>query len=405
MFLPHALRPRANFFIIYAVPLLYYVICGLYKVRRDKINIMNKKIFVRVFVIFFLPIIFSCAKNQESFSVSFEAMNTVMSVKIYGKSEKDAKRILDDVKENVLRLENLFSVTETSSQVYKINHENYDEEKMFRISGETYELLTESIKMSKMSDGAFNFCLYPLSLLWGFTKNDFSKSDFIPPSDAQIKKILKNCDWQKVSIQKIPSSDFSKNKNSAAENFFITMQNGMMIDFGGIAKGYAGDTIISILKENDVQSALLDLGGNVQVLGKKPDGKNWKIGIKNPFETEKVAGILEVSDMAVITSAAYERFFTDNDGKIYHHILDGKTGYPAESGVISATAVTAFGTYGDSLSTALFVLGLEKSVEMWQKNKDFDFVIITDDGKIHVTPGALKVFSAAEGFEVSIISS
>ena len=158
------------------------------------------------------------------------------------------------------------------------------------------------------------------------------------------------------------------------------------MDLGGIAKGYTSDTVIKLLKDEGVTSAIISLGGNVQTLGTKPDGNLWKVAIQDPFDQNKYVGGVKVSDKAVITSGGYQRYFV-KDGVTYEHIVDPKTGKPATSGLSSVTIVTDKGIEGDGLSTALFVMGLDKATEYWRENQDFQAVFITTDGKIYVTEG------------------
>ena len=154
----------------------------------------------------------------------------------------------------------------------------------------------------------------------------------------------------------------------------------MKIDLGGIAKGYTSSRIMDIFKENGITSGLVNLGGNVQALGTKTDGSNWRVAVQSP-------------DEAVITSGGYERYF-EQDGVTYHHIIDPKTGYPAENGLVSVTIVSSDGTLADGLSTSLFIMGEEKAAEFWKAHSDeFEAILETDDGTIYVTEGLKDSFT------------
>ena len=166
----------------------------------------------------------------------------------------------------------------------------------------------------------------------------------------------------------------------------------MQIDLGAVGKGYTGDLITEVLKENGIESALLDLGGNIQTIGTKPDGTEWKLGLRSPFDEGSFA-TLEVSDCAVITSGGYERYFVGDDGETYWHILDSETGKPAHSGLVSVTIVGKDGRLCDALSTSLFVVGLDDATEHWKQRDDFEMVLVTDDGKIYLTEGLEESFS------------
>ncbi|MCM1330218.1 MAG: FAD:protein FMN transferase, partial [Ruminococcus sp.] len=186
----------------------------------------------------------------------------------------------------------------------------------------------------------------------------------------------------------------------------LTLPEGVQIDLGSVGKGFAGELLADIMRENGVTSALMDLGGNIQTVGNKPDGTPWKIGLRNPFG-EGLFAVLEISDKAAVTSGGYERYFVGEDGETYCHILDPKTGKPAKSGISSATAIGESGGVCDALSTALFVMGTDKAAEFWRTSGiDFETVIVTDEGKIFITEGLEENFSLTGEFaaaEVTVI--
>ena len=193
----------------------------------------------------------------------------------------------------------------------------------------------------------------------------------------EAQALLAHVDYTKI--------DFDR-KQSA-----VTLPPDMEIDLGSVAKGYTGDQILSLLREADVTSALLNLGGNVQALGSKPDGSPWRIGVQNPLGDGYI-GVLEVTDQAVITSGGYERYFVE-DGKTYWHIIDPATGAPAHSGLISVTIIGGSGLMCDGLSTALFVMGLEDAAQFWRETGNFEAVFVTEDGQITITEGLTDRFS------------
>ena len=168
----------------------------------------------------------------------------------------------------------------------------------------------------------------------------------------------------------------------------------MKIDFGGIAKGYTSSRIMQIYKKCGVTSGLVSLGGNVQLLGAKPDGSAWKVAVESPDEDGNYLGILQAKDKAVITSGGYERYFEKN-GKKYHHIIDPSTGYPAENGLTSVTIISDDGTLADGLSTSLFIMGKEKAEKFWKKYNDkFDVILLTDDEQLYVSEGIADDFQS-----------
>ncbi|WP_368241678.1 FAD:protein FMN transferase, partial [Intestinimonas butyriciproducens] len=165
---------------------------------------------------------------------------------------------------------------------------------------------------------------------------------------------------------------------------------GMAVDLGAVAKGRAADLLVPLLTDSGVTSAILDLGGNLTALGTRPDGTPWRIGVKDPRNTETYFCILSLSDKTCSTSGSYERKF-EVDGTTYHHILDPATGYPAESGLLSVTAVSSDGMLADGLSTACYVMGAEQSVRLWRahglEGAGFDLVLVREDGSVWITEG------------------
>lgn len=313
---------------------------------------------------------------------TFQAMNTFMKVSAYGKASEKATFM---VEKNIQELEKLISTTDPESEVYRLN--NSDGEKT-KISEALSNLIEYSLKGIELTDGSFTPLLYPVTKTWGFTTEKYRV-----PSDEEISEKLSLCDASKIKLWKENGTE-------------IQLEQGMAFDFGAVGKGLAGDRSIEILKANGIQSALLDLGGNIQLLGKKPDGSNWKVALKNPLGGQ-VPLFLEVYDCAVITSGGYERYFTADDGNKYIHIFDGKTGRPVENNLVSSTIVTKNGIDGDFLSTITFILGKEKSIELWRTYKecDFDFIMFFEDNSICYTKGLkdkitlLQDFTAVEVIE------
>ncbi len=172
----------------------------------------------------------------------------------------------------------------------------------------------------------------------------------------------------------------------------IQMEPGGMIDLGAVGKGYAGDEAAQILRERGITAALLDIGGNIQAIGTKPDGSDWRVGLKDPF-SGGVLGIIQVSDVAVVTSGNYERFFTGEDGKVYGHIIDPATGHPVENGIASVSVIASEGKLCDALSTALFVMGLENAQDYWRQHRNYEMILIMEDGDIYLTEGIRDSFS------------
>ena len=180
------------------------------------------------------------------------------------------------------------------------------------------------------------------------------------------------------------------------ENDTLTLGNGQGIDLGGIAKGYTSDRLMQLFSEYGLDSGMVSLGGNVQLYKSKPDGSLWKCGIQDPHQGEdgsSLLGVLQAENCAIITSGAYERNFTDEEGNFYHHIIDPATGYPAERGLISVSIISEQGILADGLSTACYVMGLDKSIEYWKSSEQpFDMILMTDEDEVYVTEGIAERF-------------
>lgn len=331
----------------------------------------------RVFLyglIFHVILLTACGNRtiqDEAKSKSFFAMDTYMTMTAYGENAEEA---LDQSEKRIKELENLWSVTNENSEIYQINHGNGEP---VSVHPETAELLDFSLQISDSTDGALNCTMYPILKAWGFTTGEYQI-----PKEETIAKLRKNTGYENVQL----------------DGLQVTIPKTMQIDFGAVGKGYTGDLIAELLRENGIQSALLDLGGNIQTIGTKPDGTDWKLGLRSPFD-EGNFGVLTVSDCAVITSGGYERYFIGDDGETYWHILDPATGKPAQSGLISVTVVGKEGRLCDALSTSLFVMGLEKAETFWRSRDDFEMILVTDTGEIVITEGIENQFSLNEMYQ------
>lgn len=309
---------------------------------------------------------------------SFEAMNTFMTVRSFGKNSVAANSLIQNRMESY---ERMLSVTNDGSLLFRLNE---NPEEGIVVDGEIFKLVDFALCMAEKTSGALNPVLYPVTKAWGFTSEKYRV-----PEEKEISALLEMVDYRKVNVSVTSDSEIN-------DGFRIRMDKGMMMDLGAVAKGFAGDRAVEILSENGITSALLDLGGNIQALGGKPDGTPWSVGIKNPWGGEPVCGI-RIKDCAVVTSGGYERFFTDEKGKRYIHIFDSRTGYPVENDIASVSVISSSGLYADSLSTSLFVMGFEKAVSFWKSSGDFDFVIIKNSKEIFYTEGLKdKIFLMTE---------
>lgn len=293
------------------------------------------------------------------------AMDTYMNLRAYG---DNAEQALDLAEARILELENALSVTNEDSDVSRIN---ISDGAAVEVSEDTAELVAAGVDFGALTDGALDMTLYPVLKEWGFTTGEYR----IPDSDT-LNRLLENVDYSAVTV--------SGNT--------VQIPNNYQLDLGSLAKGYTGDEIMEIFRENGVTSAIISLGGNVQTLGKKPDDSDWRVGIKDPFEPENNMCVVEIADKAVITSGNYERFFVGEDGKSYWHIIDPSDGYPADNGLVSVTIIGDNGLMCDALSTALFVAGTEKAQSYWREHSGFDMILVTDDRRILYTEGISESF-------------
>ncbi len=310
-----------------------------------------------------LCILCACDSTNSSESVTTAisrdifAMDTYMTLKVYSTDEN----ILDVSQDRITQLEDLFSVTSEGSDIWNINHSNGES---VSVSDDTANTLQTALEVCNSTSGALDISIYPVLKEWGFTTGDYK----VPTQDT-LNTLLQNVDYTKISLD----------GNS------VTIPQDFEIDLGSVAKGYTSDSLMQIFKDNGVTSAIVSLGGNVQACGTKPDGSLWNVAIENPFSPNEEMCIVSIDNKAVITSGNYERYFTDDDGNVYWHILDTADGYPADNGLVSVTIIGDSGTMCDALSTALFVMGTDKAIEYWQSNPTFDMVLVTDDKKIYIT--------------------
>ena len=315
----------------------------------------------------------SGAPAQEPESATFFAMDTAMDFTVYG----DAA-LLDEAETLIGSLEEQVSVTDEHSDIYAIDHTGSGS-----LSGNAAELMEQALELCRRTGGALDISVYPIVRAWGFTTGSYQI-----PDEETIQSLL-------------PLVDYTQIQYDAATGV-VTLPEGMEIDLGSVAKGYAGQLAAQMLRNSGVESALLNLGGNVQTVGAKPDGSPWQIGIKDP-QGEDAMMALSVEDQAVVTSGGYERYF-EQDGQTYWHIMDPSTGHPADSGLISLTIVGDEGVVCDGLSTALFVMGLEKAADLWAQSGDFEAVFVTASGEVYITEGLRDRFALTEQYADTPVS-
>ena len=345
----------------------------MFDIRKMEIK---RKISVYI-ALFFIVTLVGCKKEadvKKEYSQGVFAMDTYMTLTAYGEKGEEG---VNEAIEEIQRLEQLWAVTSTTGEVSQINKNGSGE-----ISQDTIEIVEKAQEIMEDTQGAFDITIYPLMELWGFTTGNYQ----VPKEEERNERLALVC-GENIVLNK--------------EDKTLTLEMGQKIDFGGIAKGYTSGKIMDMWRQKGITSGIVSLGGNVQVLGTKPDGTLWKIGVKKPGDTEgNLLGILSVSDCAVITSGGYERYF-EEDGVSYHHILDTDTGAPADSGLISVTIVSRDGALADGLSTALFTMGKEDAITYWKEHKqEFEAVLVEESGEIWITEGLEDKFSTEESYQI-----
>ena len=322
------------------------------------------------------------AAGKEPISISSIKLNTAVQITIYDSQDKS---LLDDCLALCDKYELIFSRTDEESELYKLNHRISDsavsnqttetQPTPYQINGTTNTwhisedlaaLFSEGLSITKESDGAFDIAIAPLTSLWDFTAEDPKV-----PDDADIQNALPLCSSDGVTINGqdiiLPSDD-------------------IQFDVGAIAKGYIADRLKDFLVKKGVNSAIINLGGNVLCIGSKPDGTPFKVGIQKPFaDRNETEAVMDITGKSVVSSGIYERCFKQN-GKLYHHILNPKTGYPYDNGLISVTIISDQSVDGDALSTTCFALGLDEGLKFAEK-KGVQAVFITEDYELHYTDG------------------
>ncbi len=307
-----------------------------------------------------------CSGESGSYEHSIFAMDTYMTFRVYGRG---AQAQTQELVRHIQALDAELSATNPQSPVYTLNQNGSGQ-----VPQELADLLAASLELSQQTNGALDLSVYPLVRLWGFPTETYRV-----PSEEEIAAALA----------------YVGSEHIHQDGCNIQLDAGTQLDFGAVAKGYAGQVCADLLAENGVEAALLSLGGNVQTLGSKPDGSDWAIGITDPDNPSTYFATLRLSGThSIVTSGGYNRYFEFN-GQRYHHILDPSTGKPAHSGLASVTVVTSDGFLADALSTALYVLGLEQAAALYRSRADFEAVFVTDSGGVYVTEGLTDAFSGS----------
>lgn len=314
----------------------------------------------------------SVSADAEPQSIDLFAMDTTMTLTAYGDHAEDA---LAGAKSEIERLDALFSISSESGDIYALNRDHKAD-----FQADSLALLNRALEVSASTDGIFDCTIEPVMEAWGFTTQNYRV-----PEENTLNELLSHVDYRQVQV----------------DGSTVSIPDDVQVDLGGIAKGFTSDRMMQVFADSGVTSGIISLGGNVQALGCKPDGSKWRVAVQDPNDEGENFAVVEIADEAVITSGGYQRYFEEN-GKRYWHILDARTGMPADTGIRSVTVVSADDTLADGLSTALFVMGLDRAAQFWRESRDFEAVFLLDSGEIYVTQGLEDSFRSERSFEVLV---
>lgn len=342
---------------------------------------MNKrKSLTAALLVMLILLIAACGKtekadtpkiNEKPYSDEQFLLGTYVQIRIYDDGKED---VLDKAFARVKELGDKITVNQNGSEIDEINQQAGI--KPVKVSDDIYPLLKRAYEYSSDSEGGFDMTIGPITQLWHIGFDDARK-----PSQEEIDEGLKLVNYQKVKLN-------DKDKTVYLE------EKGMQLDLGAIAKGFITDEVVKVLKDNDVTTAIVDLGGNVYVLGNSPRGEKaeWNVGIQDPNKARNtVIGTIKESNKTLVTSGIYERYLKA-DGKTYHHLFDPKTGYPFDNDIAGVTIVTDKSIDGDGLSTAVFAMGVKKGLEYAESLKNVDTIFVTKEDKVYVSRDIEKTF-------------
>lgn len=312
-------------------------------------------------LILIIPVLGGCSSpiKNESLSMTGLYFDTVVQIQVWGAD----RAVLDECENICGHYEQLLSPTIETSEVSRINRA---QGVPVTVSDETAELIRLGIEYGELSEGKFDITVASATDLWNFRDNEEKEL----PGPDELAEAVSHIDYHCIQI----------------DGTTVTLTDPKAkIDLGGIAKGYIADKLKEYLKDQGVEHALINLGGNMLALGGRADGSDFQIGLQEPFAADgTVLTSLSVSDRSVVSSGNYERYF-EKDGVIYHHILDPDTGYPIQNDLYQVTVISDSSVQGDALSTTCYALGLEEGMKLIQDMDNVDAVFVTSDLEIHKT--------------------
>ena len=306
-----------------------------------------------------------CSPVNRACSASGMYFDTVVSIDLYGASSADADTILDQCMSICEHYQDLFDKNTITSDIAKINSASGSP---VHVDHDTAMLTSRALEYSNMSEGRFDITIAPVTALWDFHE-DIGKI----PDPSDLKSACKLVNFKNVSVDTV--------------NDTVTVSGGSSIELGAAAKGYIADRIADHLQSCDISGAIINMGGDIRLVGEKPDGSPFVIGVNDPFNENSVTCALALCDMAVATSGTYERCFTI-DGRKYHHIIDTSTGYPVRTDIESVTVITKSALDADCLCTVAILYGSKEAMKLIENSADTEAVFILDDGSMIMSSGA-----------------
>lgn len=333
-------------------------------------------------LIFWILLLTGCgSKKVESITKNEFLLDTVVTIRLYDVSE-DKEALIDDSFELIAELERLLSVHEEGSDLYNIK-ENAGKQPV-QVSDYTFEVIKRSLDYSAMTEGKFDVTAGPLIALW----NIDPPMGYVP-TQAELEQTVAKVDYTKLILDEETKSVFLEDE-------------GMIANLGAIAKGYIADQVKIFLLDEGIEHAIINLGGNVLLIGGRPDGAGFRIGVQDPDADRNIyLGVIVSADTSIVSSGDYERFF-EQDGIRYHHILDPDIGYPSDTEIRQVSIVSPKSVDGDALSTTLFLLGLEKGLALIESLEQVDAIFVTHDHRVVVTEGLKDRFEFNEEEYASI---
>jgi thiamine biosynthesis lipoprotein len=331
--------------------------------------IMKKRLLTILLTVFLVVYFTGCStKNAEDskdpVSKTEMFMGTVIKVTLY---DHQSDEVMDKVFDKLKEIDDIVSINKKGTEIDEVNKNAGI--KPAKMSDTSFDIISSGLKYSKLSNGDYDITVGPLVKLWSIGLPEAKV-----PTQDEIDNAKKLIDYDKVQI------------NEDTKEVYLE-EKGMMLDLGSIAKGYAADEAVRVLKEAGVKRAIVDLGGNIFAMGSKSEDKGWTIGIQDPVELRGNAlGSLEVKNKTVVTTGIYERFI-EKDGVKYHHILNPETGYPYDTNISGISIIADKSIDADALSTLIFTKGLEDGLKMVDDMKNVEAVFVTNDKQVYITSG------------------